>query len=278
MRISALILLVAITPVSPAFADTVLTPSSQSIQLIGDSSTAAYGTLSSTPETYTLTDNVSTITGGNTGGTSPEVHGGIAVSNVPAITYSDPFNFGQEFDSESYIFYQFAVNGPANEQVSVNIASLGLANVSGLNSTIGLNATAYLNITGPNGSMLLTDTACAGAASLESDPCAGTSGPLSASFNVNQAVSVTTDTAYTVNIYTSDSMVAPDAGASGSYSASSSVDPTITLVGDDPEYSLEFSPGLTPSTTVTPEPSTLLLAITGLLGSAGLMMRRVSRI
>ena len=62
--------------------------------------------------------------------------------------------------------------------------------------------------------------------------------------------------------------------APGFYSGGGKVDPTITLDTDDPAYSMEFSPCLG-ATSATPEPSSLLLVATGLLGGTGAILRRV---
>ena len=82
------------------------------------------------------------------------------------------------------------------------------------------------------------------------------------SFSVDQTFDVYTNTALMVLMSVSVN------GTGGT--ASAFVDPTITLGTDDPAYSLEFSPGLS---SPIPEPSSLLLLTTGLLGGVGVIRR-----
>jgi hypothetical protein len=245
----------------PCCADT-LTPVTGYVQLFAPTNNVSYSAGSGT---YFF----SGVHASSVFGLDPSVSGSFTASFLPPILGVNPYNIPVGYDSESVIFYEFEVSGPAGQVVPINFASAGSASVSlsGVYNVdaINLNASAFLSVSDPVGVPLLTATACAGGPSLVSDPCANRSGPSSDSFNISQVLNVETGVPYLVNIYTSDSIQEQSYPISGSFSAASSVDPTITLATDDPAYSLQFSPGLISS---TPEPSSLALFSTGIAGIA----------
>jgi hypothetical protein len=275
LRISVLALLAALSATA-SYAQTTLTPVSAFVQLEANDSFVSYSGLSPYDflPSHTFAGSGGSAAGGNLSGADPTVMSSI---NVSPLGHSA--SLIQDFDSESWIYYEFAVDGPADETVDIDFSSSGSAEVSSLAPSLDFNSTAYLDVTqATTGAVLLTGTACAGAPSDESDPCGETSGPLTSSFNLNQTLTVETNTAYLVDIFTDDSLSEPQSGNPGSYFATSTVDPTITLDTTDPAYSLEYSAGLgVPSSSATPEPSTLMLVATGLSGAFSLARRRLLR-
>lgn len=182
--------------------------------------------------------------------------------------------------SEVGLLYEFAVNGPANQTISVDLASIGTAAVSTLGSGLNLNSSAQLQIYLPdqylaplNGATLMNVIACAGAPDTYSSLCDSTSGPLSSGFNIAQTLQVQTNTPYVVRLYATNSILAGPSGTTGQFSASSSIDPTIRLDTTDPAYSLDFSPGLI-GANPTPEPASLLLVGSGMVGAFSFGRRR----
>jgi hypothetical protein len=227
--------------------------------------------------TYTSGPAIANISGGNLSGADPSV--------TSSLFFAGPLK-NQSFETISEVSYEFAVDGPANQTVSVDIASIGQASVS----AIAADSFAYAELeVSQAGTELLSDTACAGGDA--TGPCASTPTTLSDSFSIDPTITVQTDTPTIVTLFSEDYLYAnPSAIPSGFYLAygsefpgftlteSSSVDPTITLDTTDPAYSLDFSPGLgVPTPSPTPEPSTLMLASTGLAGAFSLARRRFLR-
>lgn len=189
--------------------------------------------------------------GGNVSGSDPAVTAGIS---------------GGPGNASSYLWYEFEVLGPENATVPVNISGLGATSVDNLSSLL---AAGFLAVVLPS-DQASPDDGSAAAVLLSNFICTGDSCPSPASpatFNVNQDIDVQTNLGYVVELY------ATAAGSGGT--AHTVVDPTITLATDDPAYALEFSPGVLNPVAPTPEPSTLLLAGTGLLTFAGAMRRRL---
>lgn len=170
----------------------------------------------------------------------------------------------------SSLYYEFEVSGPANKIVSATITGSGGATVSNpslgaasASLQIGLadgDTAVYSEYLPYGGPYLVNDAVCVGAC--------GSGGQSSGLFSVNGPFDLETDMVYAVEMNTQYSI------GPGAVTASAFVDPTITLDTTDPAYSLEFSPGLIPTST-TPEPSSLLLVATGLLGGARVIRRRL---
>ena len=245
----------------PCQADTLSAPTGY-INLQTNSTSSSYAVGSGQ---HMISDGSSTATGASNFASDPSVGGGVTARSLPSNPYSA---IPEGPDAESAMFYQFEVVGPAGQLVPINFSSTGVASVSSTGTDPSMNATAYLNVSG-----LFTAVACAGAPSQVSDPCANQSGGAFETFNISQIFEVETDTAYTVNIYTSDSILQQATSLTGNFYADSSVDPTITLATTDPAYTLEFSPGVL-GTAATPEPSSLLLVLTGLASVPAFTIRR----
>ena len=96
----------------------------------------------------------------------------------------------------------------------------------------------------------------------------------SSSFNINQTVDLSTNTVYNVDMITLVNFTSNITQPPSDFSAVSALDPSITLATTDPDYSLEFSPGLFAP---TPEPGSLILAATGLVGLAEMLRRKSGR-
>jgi hypothetical protein len=197
------------------------------------------------------------------GGVDPAV-GSFVGSSGAANTYDET--------AFSYAYYEFEVVGPAGQTASVNIAGSLSAAVSNLTANSGSNASLGVVLPSDPASpddgaalqVLFSDRICAGTTF-----CRRSGSPsLSASSDVNQFLSVITNTAYVVQLYSeTDITSGPNGGAI------SSVDPTITLATTDPAYSLEFSPGVGPSP--APEPSGLFLLGTGIFSVVCIKRRRL---
>lgn len=256
MRIRCLLALAALSCLVPvAHADTVLSPVVVNVRLDPGNTYSQYGGTSAPPTgTYSLTDLGGTVTGTYQLGSDPQVSTTITFSGTAPVGSQPP-----SFQAISQVIYQFVVNGPTGQLVPVEFAASGSASASDP-VTGGLGSAAFFTVAPINSPSfrLIDESAVANAPT-----------PLTAGFTFDQTISVLTNQVYSVNIDTRSNFV----DRTGTYSARSFVDPTITLATNDPGYALQFSPGLLDATT-TPEPSSLVLLGTGVMGATLFARRR----
>lgn len=239
-----------------ALADPVLSPTLVNIQLIDGSSRTQYVNNTAPPQTKTLSiaPTNATLTASYVLNHDPSLSASLTYSGAPDNT---------SFDAISQINYEFLVAGPADTRVSLTFTGAEAASVSTY-VTGGFNASAIANISllGSQ-SYLVHETASS----------SGVGYVTSGSNTFNDTFSVLTNTVYDVDLETSAGFYA--VRPTGDYNATATLDPTLTLDTTDPAYTLQFSPGLLDTTSAaTPEPSSLLLAATGLLTSAARLRRR----
>jgi hypothetical protein len=267
-RLSSVLLASIALLTAPAFADTLAPGYAQYYYQI-QTTTANYGgqlTAAQQLGYYHNPSPVGSVGAVINGGTDPAIGSFVGASGA-AVPY------GETATASAY--YEFQVLGAPNQTVGVDIVGSLVSSVSDLVA----NSAAYASLSvvlpsdpaspddGAALSTLLNAMACAGPAA-DVAPCGGTSATLTSTVNVDQVIQVLTNTAYVVELYTNTSITGAIYGG-----AAANVDPTLTLTTTDPAYSLQFSPGLLP----TPEPSTLLLAATGLASCVATARRRLGR-
>lgn len=209
---------------------------------------------------YTGPDNSGTVTGFNSYGTDP--------SASSSLTFSGNLDQNQFYQAESEVLYRFQVNSATNQTVNVDVSSAGSTSVNHmLGSGSGdLFAQGFLLIYQASGPVLLDQTVCAGG--IPASYCSGVTPGYTGSFSVADTLSVLTNTQYIVDLDTNVGLMAFSNNTVPDLSASSSIDPTITLASTDPAYSLQFSP------VAAPEPCSLLLVGTGIVTSIVCWRRR----
>lgn len=254
MRLFA-VALMSLTAVC-AHADTILTAATASVVLTENGTTNTYNGFSSNPglQSDFLGNPGAEVSGGNESGPSPQVSTLVSLYPVPPSTGT--------YQAISTASYEFAVNGPANQFVSVNFFSSSNSSVS--ESASGSYASGSLTVQEADSNAdIFSDSMCAGACIPNNLP---------SHFLINQAIAVQTDTPYLITMSVDSLYSGEGAYLPGSYVASSAIDPTITLDTSDPAYSLEFSPGLIPAS--TPEPATETLCATGFFAVLGMTLRK----
>ncbi len=198
--------------------------------------------LSATPVIFTLSGTGLSGHGSVGGGADPQISADLNDTQILAAGTS------------AFLVYEFQIDGPANQMVPIDFSAAGQAAVGNASSLSAIASLSLGYVSSTIAPLLINDlTACVGNTSC---------GSALDSFSVDQTFDVYTNTALMVLMSVSVN------GTGGT--ASAFVDPTITLGTDDPAYSLEFSPGLS---SPIPEPSSLLLLTTGLLGGVGVIRR-----
>jgi hypothetical protein len=173
----------------------------------------------------------------------------------------------KQFDSRSTINYYFEVNGPANQSVTIDLASSGFANVQA--NSFGAEAILSIFPASDPANGIFASAACAGDTSHLANPLCANTVNAPSGFNVNTALNIQTDTAYHVILWAETNFSAPNSNPIvGVQRAIAAVDPSIALATSDPSYSLSFSAGLTPDASPVPEPGTLVLILPGIAGLA----------
>jgi hypothetical protein len=259
MRIAALSLLALLA--STCHADTILPAAFANIRLLpGGTTFTTDGGFSSdgTPQTFSLSAFGGTVAATNQPGTDPQVSSSISFSGSTATQ--------EQFEAISQVIYYVVANGPANQTATLTFVSNGQSTLSGsLNG--GFSASSTLTV---------IDTQDSTTVISETANISSPATPPTASFSLDQTISVMTNVPYEVSIEANSQLIV-NSSRSGTFMASASVDPTITLDTSDPAYSLEFSPGLITTPAPTPEPTSLTLLATGLAGVAAFGRRKLRR-